>query len=145
MTSRARVWLDRAASSFPLGLPTARLMNETVVIQRLQQNWSIWGAFLLGFIPTLIAEVKGCPKTRWYLYGAACALVALPLVMLPTIHAFFLRQRNGMSEQISRQRRRANALALIAEDSVRSYPSWISKLSRKSPTGLIAAAMPTNN
>jgi hypothetical protein len=57
--------------------------------------------------------------------------------MLPTIHALFLRQRNdGMSEQISRQRRRANALALIAEDSVRSYPSWISELSRKSPDGV---------
>jgi hypothetical protein len=27
------------------------------------------GAFLLGFIPTLIAEVKGRPKTRWYLYA----------------------------------------------------------------------------
>jgi hypothetical protein len=90
----------------------------------------------LGFFPTLIAEVKGRPKTRWYLYGVACALVAWPLVMLPTIHALFLRRRNGMSEQISRQRRRANALALIAEDSVRSYPSWISELSRKSPDGV---------
>jgi hypothetical protein len=41
-----------------------------------------------------------------------------------------------MSEQISCQRRRVNALALIAEDSVRSYPSWISELSRKSPDGV---------
>jgi hypothetical protein len=38
-------------------------MNEAFVIQWLQQNWPIWGAFLLGFIPTLIAEVKGRPKT----------------------------------------------------------------------------------
>jgi hypothetical protein len=119
-------------------------MDEAIVIQWLQRNWPIWVAFLLGFFPTLIAEVKGRPKTRWYLYGVACALVAWPLVMLPTIHALFLRRRNGMSEQISRQRRRANALALIAEDSVRSYPSWISELSRKSPTGLIAAVMPMN-
>jgi hypothetical protein len=111
-------------------------MDEAIVIQWLKRNWPIWVALLLGFLPTLIAEVKGRPKTRWYLYGVACALVAWPLVMLPTIHALFLRRRNGMSEQISRQRRRANALALIAEDSVRSYPSWISELSRKSPDGV---------
>jgi hypothetical protein len=111
-------------------------MNEAIVIQWLQANWPIWVAFVLGLIPTLIAEVKGRPRTRWYLYGAACALVALPLVMLPTIHALFLRQRNGVSEQVSRRQRRANALALIAEDSVRSYPSWISELSRKSPDGI---------
>lgn len=108
-------------------------MKETIVIQWLQLNWP---AFLLGFIPTLIAEVKGRAKTRWYLYSLACALVAWPLVTLPTIHALFLRRRNGMSEEVSRQRRRADALALIAEDSVRSYPSWISELSRKSPGGI---------
>jgi len=108
-------------------------MKETIVIQWLQLNWP---AFLLGFIPTLIAEVKGRAKTRWYLYSLACALVAWPLVTLPTIHALFLRRRNGMSEEVSRQRRRADALALIAEDSVRSYPSWISELSRKSPDGV---------
>ena len=34
-------------------------------------------------------------------------------------------------EQIE-QRRRADALALIAESSVRSYPSWIAELKRKS-------------
>src|SRR5262252_4223642 len=74
-------------------------MNEAIVIQWLQGNWPIWGAFILGFIPTLIAEVKGRPKTRWYLYSLACALVAWPLVTLPTIHALFLRRRNGMSEE----------------------------------------------
>ena len=41
-----------------------------------------------------------------------------------------------MSAQTSRQRRRANALSLIAEDSVRSYPSWISELNRKSSDGV---------
>jgi len=84
-------------------------MNEAIVIQWLQRNWPIWGAFLLGFIPTLIAEVKGRPKTRWYLYSLACALVAWPLVTLPTIHALFLRRR--MSEEVSRRRRRPDALA----------------------------------
>jgi len=41
-----------------------------------------------------------------------------------------------VSEQISRQRRRADALALLAEDSVRSYPSWIAELRHKSPAGI---------
>jgi hypothetical protein len=56
-------------------------MNEEIVIQWLQRNWL---AFILAFIPPLIAEMKGRPKTRWYLYGLACTLVAWPLVSLPT-------------------------------------------------------------
>jgi hypothetical protein len=46
-----------------------------------------------------------------------------------------LRRRNRKSEQSSIQRRRADALALVAEESVRSYRSWIVELSRKSPDG----------
>jgi hypothetical protein len=111
-------------------------MDEAIVIQWLQRNWPIWLAFMLAFIPPLVAELKGRPKTRWYLYGLACALVAWPLVTLPTTHALLLRRRNGMSEQISRRRRRADALALLAEDSVRSYPSWIAELRQKSATGI---------
>src|SRR5262245_30925578 len=99
-------------------------MNEAIVIQWLQRNWPIWVAFILAFMPPLIAELKGRPRTRWYFYGLACALVAWPLVTLPTTLVLLLRRRNGLSEQISRQRRRADALALLAEDSVRSYPSW---------------------
>ena len=111
-------------------------MDEAIVMQWLQRNWPIWLAFMLAFIPPLIAELKGRPKTRWYLYGLACALVAWPLVTLPTTHALLLRRRNRMSEQISRQRRRADALALLAEDSVRSYPSWIAELRHKSPAAI---------
>src|SRR6516164_7782209 len=111
-------------------------MDEAIVIQWLQRNWPIWLAFMLAFIPPLIAELKGRPKTRWYLYGLACALVAWPLVTLPTAHALLLRRRNDMCEQVSRQRRRADALALLAEDSVRSYPSWITDLSHKSTAGI---------
>ena len=44
-------------------------------------------------------------------------------------------QRNGTAEHSSR-RRRADALALIAEESVRSYPSWIAELDRKSSNGI---------
>src|SRR5215472_18785039 len=101
-------------------------MDEAIVVQWMQGNWL---AFILAFMPPLIAELKGRPRTRWYLYGLACALVAWPLVTLPTTHVLLLRRRNGMSEQISRQRRRRDALALLAEDSVRSYPSWITDLS----------------
>ena len=111
-------------------------MDNAIVIGWLQRNWPIWLAFMLAFIPPLIAELKGRPKTRWYLYGLACALVAWPLVTLPTTHVLLLRRRNGVSEQISRQRRRADALALLAEDSVRSYPSWIAELRHKSPAGI---------
>ena len=111
-------------------------MDEAIVIQWLQRNWPIWLAFMLALIPPLIAELKGRSKTRWYLYGLACALVAWPLVTLPTTHALLLRRRNRMSEQISRQRRRADALALLAEDSVRSYPSWIAELRHKSPAAI---------
>ena len=111
-------------------------MNEAIVIQWLQHNWLIWIAFILGLIPALIAEVKGRPKTLWYVYGVACALIFWPLVTLPTLHALFVQRRNGRSEHIGRQRRRTDALALLAEESVRSYPSWISELSRKSPDGV---------
>ena len=44
-------------------------------------------------------------------------------------------RRNGTSEHSSR-RRRADALALIAEESVRSYPSWIAELNRESSNGI---------
>jgi hypothetical protein len=35
-----------------------------------------------------------------------------------------------------KRQRRADALALLAESSVRSYPSWIADLRRKSPAGV---------
>jgi hypothetical protein len=108
-------------------------MNEEVVFQWLRGNWL---AFVLAFIPPLIAEMKGRRRTRWYLYGLACTLLAWPLLSLPTTHVLLLRRWNGMSEQLSLKRRRANALALLSEDSVRSYPSWIAELSHKSPAGV---------
>ena len=43
---------------------------------------------------------------------------------------------HGTPEQIRQQRRRADALALLTESSVRSYPSWIAELRRKSPKGV---------
>ena len=108
--------------------------NEAIVIQLLLQNSPIWVAFMLGFVPALVASVKQRPKTRWYLYGLLCALVAWPLVTLPTIHALLLRRRIDAPEPMG-QRRRADALALLKEASVRSYPSWIVELSSKSRAG----------
>lgn len=108
--------------------------NEAIVIQLLLQNSPIWVAFMLGFVPALVAGVKQRPKTRWYLYGLLCALVAWPLVTLPTIHALLLRRRNDAPQPIG-QRRRADALALLKEASVRSYPSWIAELGSKSRAG----------
>ena len=108
--------------------------NEAIVIQLLLQNSPIWVAFMLGFVPALVASVKQRPKTRWYLYGLLCALVAWPLVMLPTIHALLLRRRIDAPEPMG-QRRRADALALLKEASVRSYPSWIAELGSKSRAG----------
>ncbi len=110
-------------------------MDESIVIQWLLQNTPIWVALILGFVPAMVAGIRRRPKTLWYLYGLVCALVAWPLVALPTIHALFLRRRIDRPEQI-RDQRRAAALALLAEDSVRSYPSWIAELRRKSTAGV---------
>ena len=117
-------------------------MNEEVVIQWLRGNWL---AFILAFIPPLIAEIKGRRRTRWYLYGLACTLLAWPLLSLPTTHVLLLRRRNGMSEQLSLKRRRADALALLGEDSVRSYPSWIAILAAINSGGrFVAQFLPMN-
>jgi len=56
--------------------------------------------------------------------------------MIPMICVFPRRRRNGISEQMRRQRRRADALALIAEEGVRSYPSWIAELRSQSSDGI---------
>jgi len=44
--------------------------------------------------------------------------------------------RNGTSEHTSSRRRRADALALIAEESVRSYRSWIAELDSEPSYGI---------
>jgi hypothetical protein len=111
-----------------------RHMNEEI-IRRLLQLSPIWMALAVGFVPALIAGFQRRPMIRWYLYGFVCALVAWPLVALPTIHALLVRPR-GMHAQITQRQRRADALALLSESSVRSYPSWIAELRRKSPAGI---------
>src|SRR5258705_1148176 len=107
-------------------------MNEDTIIPWLLQLSPIWTALVAGLAPAAIAGFKRRPMIRWYLYGFVCTLVAWPLVVLPTIHALLVRPRALAPEQ----ERRAQALALLAESSVRSYPSWIAELRRKSPTGI---------
>jgi len=57
-------------------------------------------------------------------------------VLIAMIRVLPSRQRKGKSDEVTRQRRRADALALIAEESVRSYPSWIAELSGESGDGI---------
>jgi hypothetical protein len=45
-------------------------------------------------------------------------------------------QRPTTSPEARQRRQRADALALLAESSVRSYPTWIAELKRKSPEGV---------
>ena len=110
-------------------------MNEATIFGWLLQLRPIGVALVIGFVPALIARWKQRPMTPWYLYGFVCALLAWPVVALPAIHALLVRP-HGKPEQISQQRRRANALALLEEESVRSYPSWIAELRCKSPVGI---------
>ena len=110
-------------------------MNEDFIIPWLLQHSTIWTAVLAALAPAMIANFKRRSVMRWYLYGFACTLVAWPLITLPTVHAFLLRPRT-MSPEARQRQRRADALALLAETSVQSYPTWIAELIRKSPEGV---------
>jgi hypothetical protein len=110
-------------------------MDQTVIVEWLPQFQRIGVALIIGFVPALIARLKRRPMTPWYLYGVVCALLAWPAVALPMVHALLVRP-HGKPEQISQRRRRASALALLKEESVRSYPSWIAELRGKSSTGV---------
>src|SRR5262245_43524585 len=112
-----------------------RHMNEDVIVLWLLQRSTILTALLAGLAPAMVANFKRRSMMPWYLYGFACTLVAWPLITLPTIHAFLLRPRT-LSPEAQRKQRRADALALLAESSVRSYPTWIAELRRKSPEGV---------
>src|SRR5262245_4408534 len=110
-------------------------MSEATMSEWLLKLQPIGVALVLGLAPALIARWKRRQVTLWYLYGLVCALLAWPAIALPAIHALLVRPY-GKPEQISPQRRRASALALLKEESVRSYPSWIVELRRKSPAGI---------
>lgn len=110
-------------------------MDGNSVVSWSLQPVQIWAALAAGFVPALIAAFKRRRVVRWYLYGFACALAAWPLVALPTMHALLLRRRD-VPEPNPQQLRRADVLDLLAESSVRSYPSWIADLAPKSFDGV---------
>jgi hypothetical protein len=114
-------------------------MNADTVVPWLLQPARIWIALAGGFVPGLIAAFKRRARIRWYLcwylYGFICTLIAWPLLALPTIHVLLVRRRD-ISTPSPQQQRRADALELLMESSVRSYPSWIADLKRKSPDGI---------
>jgi hypothetical protein len=107
-------------------------MNGGLSDPWLQQLSPIWIALAGGFVPALIAARKRRAMSVWYLDGFACTLLAWPLLALPTIHAILVRRHNIPLQQ----QRRADALAFLTESSVRSFPSWIAELGRKSPRGI---------
>jgi hypothetical protein len=110
-------------------------MNVDTVVPWLVQPARLWMALAGGFVPGLLAAFKRRAMMRWYLYGFVCTLVAWPLLVLPTIHVLLVRRRD-VPKPSPQQQRRADALDLLADSSVRSFPSWIDDLTRKSPDGI---------
>jgi hypothetical protein len=96
----------------------------------------IWMLLLLALLPAIVAGVRGRHLAPWYAYALGCALFAWPLVVVPALHALLLRPRLITSKEDRARQRRADALALLAEPSVRSYPSRIRELRRPSPAGV---------
>jgi len=90
----------------------------------------------LGALPALIAHSKRRPITPWCLYGFGCAALAWPLVALPAAHALLTRLPAAPTPRERERQRRADALALLREPAVRSYPSRIAELRRPSPDGV---------
>jgi hypothetical protein len=111
-------------------------MNEATIVEWLPQLQRIGVALVIGFVPALIARWKRRPMTTW---------VPLRFRLRPLSLARGRAARDPRAscsigrqapQQISQQRRRASALALLKEESVRSYPSWIGELQGKSPAGI---------
>jgi hypothetical protein len=91
----------------------------------------------LGTVPAAIAYARGQRLVIWWVYGVAAALVAWPVVVVPTVHALLTRPRvRFMSKEDRERQRRAHGLALIKEPSTPSYPSRIKQLRRRSPAGV---------
>jgi hypothetical protein len=112
-------------------LPTAG------IISWLSQLSPMWMALAGGLPPALIALCKRRNILWWYLYGFACTLVAWPLLALPVIHALAVRQPHmpKAPKESPQRQRRADALALLADRGVRSYPSRVAGLRQRSAAG----------
>jgi HIRAN domain len=110
-------------------------MADDGIFSWLLRPLPIWMLLLLGALPAVIARVKRRHIAPWFFYGFGCALFAWPLVVVPTLHALLIRPR-FMSKEDRERQRRADALALIKEPSLRTYPSHIAELRRPSPAGV---------
>ena len=115
-------------------LGTGCHMSEDVVIPWPLYRPPIWTVLLAALAPAAVAHFRRRSPMRWYLYGLACTLVAWPLIALATIHALLVRSRT-VSPEVTQRQRRTDALALLAESSVPSQPSWIAELKLKAPDG----------
>ena len=113
-------------------------MPDDLILSWLLRPLPIWMMLFLAAVPAAIAGVSKRPITPWCLYGFGCALVAWPLVAVPTVHALLTRRRRPrvVSNEDRERQRRADALALLREPSVRSYPSRITELRHPSPDGV---------
>src|SRR5262245_27776580 len=109
-------------------------MNKDVFLAWLVNRPPIWTALLAALAPAVVAHFKQRSAMRCYIYGLVCTLLAWPFIALPTIHALLVR-RPTVSPEAQQRQRRIDALALLAENSVQSYPSWIADLKLKSPDG----------
>lgn len=97
----------------------------------------LWMLLSLGAVPAVIAHARRQHFVPWCIYGFAAALFAWPLVVVPTVHALLARPRSRVaSKQDRERRRRADALALIKERSLRTYASRVTELRRLSPAGV---------
>lgn len=93
-------------------------------------------SLFLGTVPAAIARARGHRLVIWWVYGVAAALFAWPLVVVPTVHVLLSRPRLRLSTEDRERQRRADALALINEPTIRTYPSCIRQLRRLSPAGV---------
>jgi hypothetical protein len=111
-------------------------MLDDIILSWLLRPLPVWMMLFLGALPPLIARVRRRPIAPWCAYGFGCAAVAWPLVALPTVHVLLSRPPRTTTQQDRERQRRADALALVREPSVRSYPSRIAELRRPSPAGV---------
>src|SRR5216684_4332709 len=133
--SKDRTMVVTLVSITARGQRESRHMDQIANLDWLPQFQRVGVSLVIGFVPALIASWKPRAMTLWYLYGFVCALVTLPAVALPVIHALLVRP-HGKPEQISQQRRRESARALLKEEGIQSYASWIAELRGKSPAGM---------
>src|SRR3982074_1852157 len=105
----------------------------------LQRDLPIWMLLLFSALPAVVAGIRQRQMTPWYFYGFGCALFAWPLVMVPALHALLIRPR-FMSKEDRQRQRRADALALLEEPSIPSYPSRINELPPPPPAPAAATS-----